>query len=126
MDQPKKILIVDDEKDIVDGLAAFLEDSGYKTIAAYDGAEGFKKVKSEHPHLITLDITMDKESGVRMYKNIHSDPETKNIPVIIITGISSEFKGFIEGRKQVPPPAGYFEKPIDREALLKKIKELIG
>ena len=50
----------------------------------------------------------------------------KNIPVIMVTGIDPQFKQFIEKRKQVNPPAAYFEKPVDQEGLLKKVKELIG
>jgi hypothetical protein len=60
-----------------------------------------------------------------MYRNVCGDPQTKHIPVVILTGISHEFKRFIETRRQVPPPAGYFDKPPDREQLLAKIKELI-
>jgi DNA-binding response OmpR family regulator len=126
MADAKKILVVDDEPDMVEWLEAFLNDNGYDTIYAYDGFEGFEKTKSEKPDLITLDITMDKESGVKMYRKLHDDPEVSGIPVLIVTGVTSDFKKFIESRKQVDPPAGYFEKPIDKDAFLKKIKELIG
>ncbi len=123
---PKKILIVDDEPDVVEYLTAFFEDNGYQTIAAFDGFEGFEKAEQQHPDLITLDITMDKESGVKMYRKLHESETASDIPVIILTGISSDFKRFIETRKQVNPPAAYFEKPVDNEELLKKVKELIG
>ena len=126
MSTPKKILIVDDEPDMVEWLKSFFEDNGYSTIFSHDGFDGFNKAKSENPDLITLDISMDKESGIKMYRNLGSTDETKEIPVIMITGVSPELKGFIERRKQVNPPAGYFEKPVDRDELLKKIKELIG
>ena len=122
----RKILIVDDEPDMVIWLTTFLEDNGYETIFAYDGVEGFEKAKSEHPDLITLDITMDKETGIRMYRNLHDEASTANIPVIMITGVSPEFKRFIESRKQVDPPAAYFEKPVEKDDLLKKVVELVG
>lgn len=122
----KKILVVDDEPDMVEWLTTFFEDNGYETIFAKDGFDGFEKAKNESPDLITLDITMDKESGVKMYRKLHESEKTKNIPVIMLTGISPEFKNFIESRKQVAPPAAYFEKPVEKDDLLKKVKELIG
>jgi DNA-binding response OmpR family regulator len=122
----KKILIVEDEPDMVEWLTAFFEDNGYTTTVAYNGFDGFEKARAVHPDLITLDITMDKESGIKMYRNLHETEETRDIPVVMITGVSPEFKRFIESRKQVNPPAAYFEKPVEKEGLLKKVRELIG
>jgi DNA-binding response OmpR family regulator len=126
MPERKKILIVDDEPDMVEWLTTLFNDNGYDTVAAYDGFEGFEKAKTDKPDLITLDITMDKESGIKMYRNLHESDETSGIPVIMVTGVSPEFKGFIERRKQVNPPAAYFEKPVEEAALLKSIRDLIG
>lgn len=122
----KKILIVEDEVDQRTWLEAFFEDNGYETISAEDGQIGFEKARNEKPDLITLDISMENESGIKMFRNMQESPDTDAIPIIMITGVSPEFKKFIEKRKQVHPPAGYFEKPVDRDALLKKVKELIG
>ncbi len=126
MAEKKKILIVDDEPDVLEWFSTLFEDNGYSTLTARDGFEGFEKAESEMPDLITLDITMDKESGVKMYRNLHDSEKLKNIPVIMITGIDPQFKKFIESRKQVDPPAAYFDKPVDKDELLNKIKELIG
>jgi CheY-like chemotaxis protein len=122
----KKILIVEDDKDQCTWLSTLFEDNGYETITAPDGQAGFQMAKDDHPDLITLDISMPEESGIKMYRNLHEDNSTSNIPVIMITGVSPEFKKFIERRKQVNPPAGYFEKPVEQEALLQKVRELIG
>ncbi len=125
MASKKKILIVEDEKDLVETLSIFFQENGYETIAAYNGHEGYEKAEKEHPDLITLDISMDGESGVKMYhKLIHSD-KTKNIPVVIVTGASPELKRFITKVKTFSEPAGFFEKPVDREKLLARVKELI-
>ena len=121
----KKILIVDDEPDVLTYLTTLFQDNGYDVITAINGKECTEKAKSEKPDLITLDITMPEESGVRAFKELQDDNNTSNIPVVIITGISSEFRQFISTRKQVKPPVAYFEKPIDRELLLSKVKELI-
>lgn len=122
----KRILIVDDEPDVIAYLGAFFQDNGFSVIGAADGKEGFDKAKAEHPDLITLDITMPQESGVRMLRNLQEDTETAGIPVVILTGVSHDFKRFIETRKQVRPPAGYFEKPPNREELLAKINEILA
>jgi len=126
MTTQKTILIVEDEADEVAYLKALFEDNGFAVISAVNGQDGFEKAKSQHPDLITLDISMPEESGVRMFRDLQNDPATSGIPVVIITGISHDFKRFIETRKQVRPPAGYFDKPPDREQLLAKIHELLG
>jgi CheY-like chemotaxis protein len=121
-----KILVVDDEADVTTYLAALLEDNGYTVIAAANGREGFIKAKSEQPDLILLDISMPEETGVRTYRNLCEEKKTAQIPVVILTGISHEFKRFIETRRHVPPPAGYFDKPVDRDQLLAKVQELVA
>jgi DNA-binding response OmpR family regulator len=126
MAEQKRILIVDDEPDMVDWLTAFFQDNGYATSSAYDGFDGFEKAEAENPDLITLDISMDKESGIKMYRKLNESEKTSAIPVIMLTGVSADFQRFISTRKQVPPPAAYLEKPVDRDELLKKVKELIG
>ena len=123
--EPHTILIVDDEPDVLSYLGAFFEDHGLKVLTARDGKEGFEKARLFHPDLITLDISMPEESGVRMFRELQEDSASVDIPVVIITGISSDFKRFIETRKHVRPPAGYFEKPVEREQLLAKVKELL-
>ena len=125
MSDKKKILIVEDEPDLVEMLSVFFGESGFDTITAYDGHEGFIKAENEKPDLITLDISMPGESGVKMYRNLINSDKAKNIPVIIITAAPAELKGFIKRMKSFPDPAGYFEKPVDRDELLSKIKALV-
>ncbi len=122
----KKILVVDDELDVVAFVKNFLEDHGLAVISATDGKEGFAKAKAELPDLIVLDIVMPKDTGVRMYRDLYEDPETRHIPVVMLTGISHEFKRFISTRRQVPAPAGYFEKPADLNKVLEKIEEILS
>ena len=126
MPESKKILIIDDEEDIVTYLTTFFNDNGFNTIFANDGKAGVEKAVKEKPDIITLDVSMPEESGVRALRDLQTNDATKNTPVIIVTGVSSDFKKFIETRKQVHPPEGYFEKPIDRDKLLEKVKELLN
>ena len=125
----KKILIVDDEEDILEYLDTLFKDNGYETVVARDGREAFELMKQEKPDLVTLDIIMPKESGVRFYRDVKEDKELKKIPIVIITAITGwgydpeGFHKFIKSRKQVPPPEGFMSKPIDRDELLKMVKE---
>ncbi|MBS1261389.1 MAG: Polar-differentiation response regulator DivK [Calditrichaeota bacterium] len=123
----KTILVVDDEQDIVDYLRSLFEDNGYEVLVAWDGAEAERLTRERRPDLITLDITMPKESGVKAYKDLKRDPELGAIPILIVTGYGDpQLETFISTRRTAPPPEGYFEKPIDRDELLAKVSELIG
>jgi CheY-like chemotaxis protein len=126
MPERKTILVVEDEPDEVAYLAALLTDNGFHVISAANGREGFEKAKTGHPDLITLDISMPEESGVRLLRDLQSDPAVAGIPVIVITGVTHDFKRFLETRRQIRPPAGYFDKPPDRDRLLAKINELLN
>jgi CheY-like chemotaxis protein len=127
----KKIMVIDDESDVVAFLTTLLEDHGYETCPASDGEEGWEKIQKEHPDLICLDILMPKKTGVKLYGQIRKDPVLKNIPVIIITAWGPpeypgiDFKRFIHHRSKIPPPDGYLEKPIDRDALLKAVSQIL-
>jgi CheY-like chemotaxis protein len=127
-----KILIVDDEPDIVSYLEMILQDQGYDTITAANGNEALEAVKREKPALVTLDITMPEASGTRFYKEVKTDPKLSSIPVIIVTGVTGlggdkyAYKNFISNRSLVPAPEGYFPKPIDRDEFLKAVREILG
>ncbi len=122
----KTILIVDDEPDVVAYLTMFFEDNGYDVITASNGREGFEFAATKDPDLISLDITMPEESGFRMYQNLKETPSTKHIPVVIITGTPGEFTQFSSLYLSVDSPSAYFEKPVDRDQLLEKIKIILN
>jgi len=122
----KRILIIEDEPDTVTYLSTLLEDAGYDTVAAEDGNQALEQVKANPPDLITLDITMPHTSGVRFYRDMKESAQWKSIPIIIVTGISTDFEKFISTRQQVPPPEGYLQKPIDREKMLSMVKQHLG
>ena len=120
----RTILVVDDEPDVLTFLTTLLQDNGYETMTAENGEEAFDRVKEKRPVLVSLDITMPETSGVRFYRNVKESEDWKDIPIIIVTGISGEFEKFISTRKQVPPPEGYVSKPIDEKEFLELIKKL--
>jgi CheY-like chemotaxis protein len=122
----KKILVVDDEADVVTYLTSVLKDAGYETFEASNGEEAMEIVLREKPDLVTLDITMPEMTGVKAYRTMKEDASLKKIPVVIVTGVTHDFKQFISTRTQVPPPEGYLEKPVQPEALLNEVRRLIG
>jgi CheY-like chemotaxis protein len=125
MPNPKRILIVDDELDIRTYLSTLFEDQGYITVQAKDGVEAMQKLQTENPDLITLDISMPEKSGVKFFRDLKSDDQWKKIPIIIVTGVSEDFKKFISSRRQVPAPEGFVPKPINREEILAIVKKLL-
>lgn len=125
-DTVKMVLVVDDDPDAVDFFVTVLEDNGYQTVSARDGNEALDRIEERIPDLITLDVTMPEKSGVGVYRKLKETEEYKDIPVIIITGVSDDFKQFISTRRQVPPPNGYLSKPIESEDLLAVVQGLIG
>ena len=128
----KKILVIDDEPNIVDYLTMLLDDAGYTTVAARDGREGLELVRRERPDLVTLDILMPEKTGARFYRELKADPELASIPVVVVTAIKGYggdphgYEKFISGRRVVPPPDGFFPKPIDKEAFLETVERLLS
>ena len=126
VDDTKSVLVVDDDPDAREFLTTVLEDNGFAVRTANDGAEAIAAIEQSAPHLVALDITMPEKSGVAVYRRIKEDEQLSHIPVIIITGVSDDFKKFISTRRQVPPPEGYISKPVDHDQFLSMVKDLIG
>lgn len=130
--QPKKILIVDDEPAVVSYLEMLLHDSGYETVSAPDGLTGLEAFRRDKPDLVTLDISMPEASGTRFYREVRSDPESRAVPIIIITAVTGYagdkygYEKFLNQIKLVPPPDGFFPKPIDRDEVIAKVDELLS
>ncbi len=128
----KKVLVVDDEMDVRTFISTLLEANGYATEQAADGEQGLELVRSLKPALVTLDVMMPKESGIKMYREIKTDPELSDIPVLIISGLAR--KTFLHSQKvldkfrgqQVPTPEGYIEKPPEPEELLEEVRRILG
>ncbi|MFH1113620.1 MAG: response regulator [Pseudomonadota bacterium] len=128
---PKKILIIDDEPDVLTFIGTLLRKNGYEVCEASDGVEGLKKVIDERPDLVCLDLLMPEKTGIKMYHEMRKDEALKQVPVIMVTGFMTpkvghmDFKKFIHERS-IPAPQGYIEKPIDKDKFLAAIKEAVG
>jgi len=119
----KKILIVDDEPQIVRLLSQRLKANGYETFAANDSYQCIKMAREVKPDLILLDIKMPAGGGIRAFETLKSSTYTSVIPIIFITAYPGE-----EVKKEIMELGadGFFAKPFNSINLLNKIKELIG
>jgi CheY-like chemotaxis protein len=118
-----KILVVDDEPDILEFICTVLEDHGANVIRARDGEEALRIARIEKPDLITLDIQMPHKDGSEVFEEMRGDPELKTIPVCIISG-KPEMRRLIYQRT-VPPPEGYLDKPINEQNLLLNVRKIL-
>jgi len=97
---PRKILAVDDEKHIVRLVQVNLERQGYEVVTANDGKEALEKVESEHPDLVVLDVMMPYMDGFEVLQTLRRNPNTANIPVIMLTAKAQDadvFRGWQSG-----------------------------
>ena len=119
----KKILVVDDETQIVRLLSLRLQANNYDVVVAYDGYQCIQMVKAENPDIILLDIKMPMGGGLETFENLRKNKITENIPVIFITAYPS-----VEVKIQVIDMGadGFIAKPFSSEELLNKIRSIIG
>jgi len=126
----KKILIVDDELNMRIFLCNLLGNCGYEPIDASDKDEGMQKALKEKPALIILDVTMPKESGIQMYRELKSHEDLKDVPVVMVSTIDKKTFSFYQKfqstpwKKGVPEPGAYLEKPLEAEELISVVNTL--
>jgi OmpR family response regulator RpaB len=126
---PGKILVVDDDPDILDAVTMILESQGYQVVTARDGIEGLATLKSENPDLMILDLMMPKMDGFGVCKELQ-DPrwsKHKNIPILILTSVRED-----ASRRRYELETGleldvddYIEKPMSPDVLLQRVGTLI-
>lgn len=119
----KKILLVDDEKDLVETVTMRLEHAGYTVMPAYDGVQALDQVKKDRPDLIILDIMLPKMDGYKVCGLLKRDVRYAKIPIIMFTGKAHESDAKLA--REVGSDA-YIVKPFESQVLLGKIEELLG
>ncbi len=126
---PAKILIVDDDPDILEAMSMVLESKGYQVVTAADGVEGLANLKAEKPDLMILDLLMPKMDGFAVCKELQ-DPrwaKFRNVPILIQTSVREE-----ASRRRYELETGlaldvadYVEKPVAPEVLLTRVANLL-
>lgn len=127
----KRILVVDDEPDVRNFLAACIEDAGFTVETAKDGVEALEKVERNPPDLMTLDMVMPRKSGIKVIRTLRENEKWANLPVIVITAHAHDefgsedikgFNAFASGLR----PRYTMEKPVTPEKLVTAIAEILG
>ena len=127
----KKVLIVDDDPDMVMFLTTLLEDNGYDTLTAGDGEEALASIQASKPDLISLDLLMPAKTGIKLFREIRKNDDTKEIPVVMVTGLGAgevpkmDFKEWVQ-KRSLRGPEAYIEKPVNKDVYLEAIRNAIG
>lgn len=119
----KKILVVDDEPNIVRSLAYILKKEGYDVSTAKDGEQAMDMVRDSKPHLMILDVMMTRKSGYDVCEEVKSDPDLRDIHVMMLTAngqVGDREIGLSKGADE------YLTKPFSPRLILNKVKELLG
>ncbi len=115
-----RVLIVDDEQDFVEILSMRLEASGAFSVAkAFDGEAGLQKARSFKPHVVLLDLLMPKLDGWELCQRLRSEPETRNIPLVVITAVRTEEA---QARARAMGIRRILFKPFDYRQLVELLK----
>jgi DNA-binding response OmpR family regulator len=124
-----KILVIDDDPDLVEAMKVVLESKNYRVVTAESGEEGLEGVRSERPDLIILDVMMEtRDKGFEVSRKIRSDEVSKNVPILMLTAVKEETgTGFARqaGDETWLPVDAYLEKPLKPDELLAKVEELL-
>jgi diguanylate cyclase len=117
------ILIVDDEEQVREPIAIYLQEEGYRTVIANDGAEAMAAVSQQRPDLVLADVYMPKMNGLELAQRLRSDPLTATIPIMMLSALGdSKFvrAGYSNGADE------YMTKPIELAVLLAKVQSLLN
>lgn len=136
MSNQKKILVVDDEPDIVRMLSLLLKKQGYQVVSASNAEEGLQKVKEERPDLIILDVMMpSRTEGFHFAWNLRNDPspECQNVPILLHSAIhdTTSLRFYPDrsdgtyGPGEFLPVQGFLDKPAQPGELLRRVEELL-
>ena len=119
----EKILVVDDDREMVELIELFLSNAGFLTLSAFSGEEALEKTFKEKPDLILLDIMMPKIDGWEVLRRIKNDPEVQDTPVAFITARTQNIDKMIG--LSVMKAAGYITKPFSKQELLTEVRRII-
>lgn len=123
-----KILLVDDDPDFCEATKIILESKSYEVSIAYDGIEGWEKVKDERPDLIVLDVMMPKKDGYAMCKELKADQKYAEIPVVLLTAVAENVPTtrYTTLMGMETEADDYIDKPVEPSELVKRIEALLS
>ncbi|HEX7506688.1 MAG TPA: response regulator [Polyangia bacterium] len=127
----KRVLLVDDDKDLVGSFKVVFEANGFDVVTAHNGADGLAQVVAQRPDAIVLDVMMDTDTeGFHVAYKLEGDPSTRRIPIVLLTGFMDHMKekresfDFITGRDW--PAAKLMQKPVVAAELVATVRQLLA
>lgn len=128
-EQPKKVLIIDDDLDLVDAFTIILTGSGFTAVSAQSGPAGLDLARSERPHLIILDVMMTTvNEGFETAQALRADAQLAAIPILMLTAVDQRYHlGFKDhlGSDYLPVDR-FLEKPVEPKELTAVVREMLG
>jgi two-component system alkaline phosphatase synthesis response regulator PhoP len=123
-----KVLIIDDDQDLIEALKAILENANYEVLVSYTGEDGINIASNENPDIILLDVMLPKKDGYTICKELKSHESTKTIPIILLTSIHEKLTdpGYAKAIAVTHQADDFIEKPVTAQELIKRIHQLIG
>ncbi len=123
-----KILVVDDDPDLVESVTTILENKGHTVMQAYGGEEGLEAVKSDRPDAIILDVMMPDKDGYEVCKELKADEEYRDIPILLLTAVVSQIPDTTyTARMGMETEADdYVDKPVEPSELVQLVERLLG
>jgi DNA-binding response OmpR family regulator len=124
----QKILIVDDDPDLVEAVSIILESKGYAVVAAYGGVEGLAKARTENPDLIVLDVMMPDKDGYEVCKELKADAKYHSIPILLLTAVVANIptSKYTQQMGMQTEADDYVDKPVEPDELVRRIEVLIA
>jgi two-component system alkaline phosphatase synthesis response regulator PhoP len=123
-----KILVIDDDPDLVESVTIILENKNHDVIQAYGGIEGLEKAKTEKPDAIILDVMMPDKDGYEVCKELKGDPEYSDIPILLLTAVVSQIpnSSYTSRMGMETEADDYIDKPVEPGELAKLVERLLA
>ncbi|MEW6215607.1 MAG: response regulator [Nitrospirota bacterium] len=124
--EKKKILLVDDDVDFAEATKLILESKSYDVTVAYDGKEGLKKVQTEQPNLIILDVMMPEMDGYEVCAKLKDDPKYVHIPILLLTAVGEAIPKtrYTKEMGMRTEADDYIPKPVEPVELVERVENL--
>jgi len=122
-----RVLIIEDDPDDLELIKTALKNEPYETSVAYNGQKGVEKARAEKPDAIVLDVMMPEKDGFKACEELKADPETSNIPVLMLTAVGQHFSStkYAVSSGMRMEAEDYIEKPVDGEVLRKRLSHFL-
>jgi two-component system sensor histidine kinase/response regulator len=123
-----RVLVVDDDPDIVEYLSSFLEDEGYEVVIAGDERSALMEVERSSPDVLLIDVMLPGRSGLDLLVRLRRDPRRAEIPLVLVTGddnvLKDECRSYLESHQDVRGPDRVLGKPMERDQLLSILRKV--